>query len=126
MQAFDFIAPKSVDEAISALAAGGDKALPLSGGTDLIAQLQEGRRDLETVVDLKRISQRKFVHSLPSLDTSATRVRESRVLAYRVWYLLSGLGRKVSRRFSRRSRSADESTPYVAQLIRSLTTTHML
>ncbi len=55
MQAFDYIAPKSVDEAISALAAGGEKARPLSGGTDLIAQLQEGRRGLETVVDVKRI-----------------------------------------------------------------------
>jgi carbon-monoxide dehydrogenase medium subunit len=44
-----------VDEAVSALAAGGGKARPLSGGTDLIAQLQEGRSDLDTVVDVKRI-----------------------------------------------------------------------
>ena len=55
MQAFDFVTPKNVDEAISALAAGGKKARPLSGGTDLIAQLQEGRLALDTVVDLKRI-----------------------------------------------------------------------
>lgn len=55
MQAFDFVAPKSVEDAISVLAAGGERARPLSGGTDLIAQLQEGRRDLDTVVDLKRI-----------------------------------------------------------------------
>ena len=55
MQAFEFVAPKSVDEAISALAAGGERARPLSGGTDLIAQLQEGRSDLDTVVDVKRI-----------------------------------------------------------------------
>lgn len=55
MQAFDFVAPTSVDEAISALAAGGATARPLSGGTDLIAQLQEGRLALDTVVDLKRI-----------------------------------------------------------------------
>ena len=55
MQAFDFVTPKNVDEAISALAAGGKRARPLSGGTDLIAQLQEGRLALDTVVDLKRI-----------------------------------------------------------------------
>ena len=55
MQAIDFVAPTSVDEAISALAAGSGMARPLSGGTDLIAQLQEGRLALDTVVDLKRI-----------------------------------------------------------------------
>lgn len=55
MQAIDYVAPMSVDEAVSALAAGGETARPLSGGTDLIAQLQEGRSDLDTVVDVKRI-----------------------------------------------------------------------
>lgn len=55
MLKFDYVAPKSVDEAIAALAAGGEKARPLSGGTDLIAQLQEGRNALDTVVDVKRI-----------------------------------------------------------------------
>jgi carbon-monoxide dehydrogenase medium subunit len=55
LQAFDFVTPKNVEEAISALAAGGKRARPLSGGTDLIAQLQEGRLALDTVVDLKRI-----------------------------------------------------------------------
>lgn len=55
MLKFDYVAPKSVDEAIAALAAGGEKARPLSGGTDLIAQLQEGRSALDTVVDVKRI-----------------------------------------------------------------------
>ncbi|MCY4408823.1 MAG: xanthine dehydrogenase family protein subunit M [Caldilineaceae bacterium] len=55
MQALDYVAPNNVDEAISALADGGDRARPLSGGTDLIAQLQEGRLGLDTIVDLKRI-----------------------------------------------------------------------
>ena len=55
MQALDYVAPNNVDEAISALADGGERARPLSGGTDLIAQLQEGRLGLDTIVDLKRI-----------------------------------------------------------------------
>lgn len=55
MQAFDFVSARSVDEVVAALAAGGERARPLSGGTDLLAQLKEGRRSYETIVDLKRI-----------------------------------------------------------------------
>ncbi len=54
MQAFDYVAAKSVDEAVAALASA-QRAAPLSGGTDLIAQLKEGRRQVDVVVDLKRI-----------------------------------------------------------------------
>lgn len=55
MQAFDFVSARSVDEVVAALAAGGEQARPLSGGTDLLAQMKEGRRSYATVVDLKRI-----------------------------------------------------------------------
>lgn len=55
MQAFDFVSARSVDEVVAALAAGGERARPLSGGTDLLTQLKEGRRAYDTVVDLKRI-----------------------------------------------------------------------
>ena len=55
MQAFDFVSARSVDEVVAALAAGGERARPLSGGTDLLAQMKEGRRSYATVVDLKRI-----------------------------------------------------------------------
>lgn len=55
MQAFDFVSARSVDEVVAALAAGGERARPLSGGTDLLAQLKEGRRSYATIVDLKRI-----------------------------------------------------------------------
>lgn len=73
MQAIDFVAPTSVDEAISALAAGDGKARPLSGGTDLIAQLQEGRLALDTVVDLKRIPELMAV----SINTDGLKVGAS-------------------------------------------------
>jgi carbon-monoxide dehydrogenase medium subunit len=55
LQAFEFAVPKTVDEAVSVLAAQGDQARVLAGGTDLIVQLREGRRRLDTVVDVKKI-----------------------------------------------------------------------
>ncbi|HRJ43778.1 MAG: xanthine dehydrogenase family protein subunit M [Caldilineaceae bacterium] len=55
MQAFDFVSARSVDEVVAVLAAGGERARPLSGGTDLLTQMKEGRRSYATVVDLKRI-----------------------------------------------------------------------
>lgn len=54
MQAFEYVAATTVEEAVKALS-NGQRARPLSGGTDLLAQLKEGRRQVDVVVDLKRI-----------------------------------------------------------------------
>jgi CO/xanthine dehydrogenase FAD-binding subunit len=54
LQAFDYVSATTVEEAVKALS-NGKRARPLSGGTDLIAQLKEGRRQLDLVVDVKRI-----------------------------------------------------------------------
>ncbi len=54
MADFEFAAPVDLDEALRLL--GGTAASrPLAGGTDLIDQLNTGRRSTDLVVDLKRI-----------------------------------------------------------------------
>ncbi len=54
MQAFDYLAPRSLDEAYGHLG-NGRKSLFLAGGTDVIVQLREGRRQCDQLIDLKHI-----------------------------------------------------------------------
>jgi carbon-monoxide dehydrogenase medium subunit len=53
MSSFDFVRPKTLEEAGDALLRDGARAL--AGGTDLIPQLREGRRAASRLVDLKRV-----------------------------------------------------------------------
>ena len=55
LQAFDYAAAQSVDEAVSLLAQHGDQARPLAGGTDIIVAVREGRRQVAMLVDIKGI-----------------------------------------------------------------------
>jgi carbon-monoxide dehydrogenase medium subunit len=57
MQAFDYVAPASVQEAVAVLAKHGAAARVLAGGTDLIIQAREGRRDVAVMVDVKGIAE---------------------------------------------------------------------
>ncbi len=57
MHAFNFDAPTSLDDALKVLAAHGEKARPLCGGTDLIIQMRAGVRRPEHVVDIKQIKE---------------------------------------------------------------------
>src|SRR5262249_36410908 len=59
LQAFDYVAAQSVDEAVSLLASKGAQARVLAGGADPIVQLREGRRKLEVVLDVKKNPQGK-------------------------------------------------------------------
>jgi carbon-monoxide dehydrogenase medium subunit len=54
LQPLAFIAPATLKEAVEELARPGARAL--AGGTDLMVQLRDGRRQAQRVVDLKRIS----------------------------------------------------------------------
>ncbi|MCH2693136.1 MAG: xanthine dehydrogenase family protein subunit M [Acidobacteriia bacterium] len=55
MQAFEYAAPKNLAEALVLLEQKGTNARIMSGGTDLIVQVRENRRDLELIVDGKKI-----------------------------------------------------------------------
>ena len=55
MREFEYAAPRTVKEAVALLAKADGDARCLAGGTDLIAQMKEGRRSPSVVVDIKRI-----------------------------------------------------------------------
>src|SRR6516164_1510579 len=55
MKAIDYAAPRTITEAVALLADKGDRARVLAGGTDIIVQVREGRRDVDLLVDVKQI-----------------------------------------------------------------------
>ncbi|MGD9893240.1 MAG: xanthine dehydrogenase family protein subunit M [Dehalococcoidia bacterium] len=55
MRAIEYAAPSSVEEAVAILAQHGAEARMLSGGTDIIVQAREGRRNVAVLVDAKQI-----------------------------------------------------------------------
>jgi len=72
MPSLSFTAPKTVDEAIRALAGASGLAKPLAGGTDLLVQLRSGRIRPDLIVDTKGIPEligirKKTAHSLSAL-----------------------------------------------------------
>lgn len=52
-----YVAPTTVDEAVSAYAAGGDTARILAGGTDLLVQMGAGMIQPGLIVDIKKIDE---------------------------------------------------------------------
>jgi carbon-monoxide dehydrogenase medium subunit len=54
---FDYVAPATLDEAVAVLGEHGASARVLAGGTDLIIQVRERRRDVGIMVDVKAIAE---------------------------------------------------------------------
>ncbi len=55
MKEIDYTAPTTIAEAAALFAEKGGRARALAGGTDIIVQVRENRRDLDLLVDLKNI-----------------------------------------------------------------------
>lgn len=55
MQAFAYVPVTTVEQAVTVLSNEGDAVRVLSGGTDLLVQMREGRRKVGTVLDIKGI-----------------------------------------------------------------------
>jgi CO/xanthine dehydrogenase FAD-binding subunit len=55
LKAIDYVAPQTLSEAVGFLSAHKERARVLAGGTDLIVQIRELRRDVDLLVDVKRI-----------------------------------------------------------------------
>jgi len=57
LQDIKYVKPASVDEAVQLLQKGGAKARAFAGGTDLIVQARERKRDVNLFVDIKAIKE---------------------------------------------------------------------
>jgi CO/xanthine dehydrogenase FAD-binding subunit len=60
---FAYACPATIEDAVAALRADGARAL--AGGTDLIPQMREGRRQVAQVVDLKRVAELTGIATSP-------------------------------------------------------------
>ena len=57
MKDITYAAPKTIAAATALLNDMGDRARILAGGTDVIVQVREGRRDIDALVDIKHVSE---------------------------------------------------------------------
>lgn len=81
MRAFTYVAARSVAEAVDLLAQYEDRARLMAGGTDLLVQMREGRRQVTYVVDIKPIRE---VNEL-SVDPASGLCIGAAVPCLRIW-----------------------------------------
>jgi len=63
MERFDYLAPKSLAEALEMMS-DRPEATPLAGGTDILVQMKEGRRSVEALLSLKRVPEvHQYAHN---------------------------------------------------------------
>lgn len=64
MRTFEYLAPRTVDEAASLLAEHGESARPIAGGTDIVVQMKESATRFpypQYLIDLSRIAELKTI-----------------------------------------------------------------
>lgn len=81
MRATQYVAPRSLDDAVAILQSVGAKARILAGGTDLIVQVGADSRDVEVFVDGKHIPELMEV----SFDTTQGLTLGAAVPCYRIY-----------------------------------------
>ena len=69
--AFDYLAPTTVDEALAALAAGGDDAKVMGGGQSLLPILRMRLNAPDILVDLGRIEALRGIRDAATTSSSA-------------------------------------------------------
>ena len=65
MRPFEFVAPRTLAEAIQAMASADGNARALAGGSDLIDQMRVGRRTPSLVVDIKNVPEMQRLEYVP-------------------------------------------------------------
>ena len=65
MRPFAFVSPRTLDEAVRAMAGAGGNARALAGGSDLVDQMRVGRRTPSLVVDIKNIPDMQRLEYIP-------------------------------------------------------------
>ena len=65
MRPFAFVSPRTLDEAVQAMAGAGGNARALAGGSDLVDQMRVGRRTPSLVVDIKNIPDMQRLEYIP-------------------------------------------------------------
>jgi len=65
LKKFEYLQPGSIDEAISILAAHGEKARYIAGGTDVMVKIKEGKIEPLYLVSLRRVSGLAFIQRDP-------------------------------------------------------------
>ncbi|MBL8793705.1 MAG: xanthine dehydrogenase family protein subunit M [Planctomycetia bacterium] len=84
MKPIDYAAPKTLAQAVTLLAKHGERARVLAGGTDILVQLREGRRDCDVLVDIKNIKQLNELTCNPKGKTPDLRIGAA-VPCYRIY-----------------------------------------
>lgn len=97
---FDYLAPSSLDEALAALAEGGDDLKIMAGGQSLIPLLKLRLASPATLMDLGRIPGLADLQSTPSALTIGAMVTHDRVMSdpalIRSWPILADAGEDLA------------------------------